>query len=94
MLQTCKGVVATPERGGAVLQGSGAQRKGHREALRRDEIRQGLGVQEWEDGSIYEGEFLNGLKHGKGKYTWRSGEVIRDKAKDILGHFLIAWLAS
>lgn len=77
MLQTCKGIVATPERGGAVLQGSGAQRQGHRDILKRDEIRLGgLGVHEWEDGSTYEGEFLNGLKHGKGKYTWRSGEVI------------------
>nr|XP_061791044.1 ankyrin repeat and MYND domain-containing protein 1-like [Nerophis lumbriciformis] len=38
------------------------------------EKRQGFGVQEFPDGSKYEGEFFNGLKHGKGKYTWRSGE--------------------
>lgn len=33
-------------------------------------------VQEWDDGSKYEGELLEGLKHGTGKYTWTSGEVI------------------
>ncbi|XP_077464234.1 ankyrin repeat and MYND domain-containing protein 1-like isoform X5 [Stigmatopora argus] len=38
------------------------------------EKRQGFGLQEFADGSKYEGEFFNGLKHGKGKYTWRSGE--------------------
>ncbi|KAM6962472.1 ankyrin repeat and MYND domain-containing protein 1 [Aplochiton taeniatus] len=36
--------------------------------------RQGHGVQEWRDGSRYEGEFLNGLKHGAGKFTWKNGE--------------------
>ncbi|KAM9385759.1 ankyrin repeat and MYND domain-containing protein 1-like [Pholidichthys leucotaenia] len=34
----------------------------------------GGGVQEWYDGSRYEGEFVNGLKHGRGKYSWRNGE--------------------
>lgn len=33
-------------------------------------------VQEWDDGSRYEGALLDGLKHGTGKYTWASGEVI------------------
>lgn len=33
-------------------------------------------IQEWDDGSRYEGELLGGLKHGTGKYTWTSGEVI------------------
>lgn len=40
------------------------------------EAPQGLDVQEWDDGSTYEGELENGLKHGRGKYTWKSGEVI------------------
>ncbi|XP_037324502.2 ankyrin repeat and MYND domain-containing protein 1 [Pungitius pungitius] len=39
-----------------------------------DERPQRLGVQQWPDGSRYEGEFVNGLKHGKGRYTWKSGE--------------------
>ncbi|XP_015248796.1 PREDICTED: ankyrin repeat and MYND domain-containing protein 1 [Cyprinodon variegatus] len=39
-----------------------------------DERRQGFGVQEWPDGSKYEGEFVEGLKHGKGRYTSRNGE--------------------
>lgn len=28
----------------------------------------GYGVYKWKDGSQYEGNFLNGKKHGKGKY--------------------------
>lgn len=43
------------------------------------ELREGLGVQEWDDGSTYEGVFVSGLKHGNGKYTWASGEVIQRK---------------
>lgn len=35
----------------------------------------GFDVEEWDNGSIYEGEFMNGLKHGKGKYTWKTGEA-------------------
>ncbi|XP_077462771.1 ankyrin repeat and MYND domain-containing protein 1-like isoform X4 [Stigmatopora argus] len=38
-------------------------------------IRQGFAVQEFLDGSKYEGDFDNGLKHGEGKYTWKNGEV-------------------
>lgn len=29
-----------------------------------------MGKETWLDGSIYEGYFENGKKHGKGKYTW------------------------
>ncbi|KAM8874305.1 ankyrin repeat and MYND domain-containing protein 1 [Spinachia spinachia] len=39
-----------------------------------DEEGQGLGAQQGPDGSRYEGGFVNGLKHGKGRYTWKSGE--------------------
>lgn len=35
----------------------------------------GYDIEEWDDGSIYEGEFISGLKHGKGKYSWKTGEV-------------------
>lgn len=28
-----------------------------------------------EDGSVYEGDFVNGKRTGKGKYTWPSGDV-------------------
>ena len=30
----------------------------------------GYGVYKWDDGRIYEGEYLNDKKHGKGVYKW------------------------
>uniref|UniRef100_A0A8C2WTP8 MYND-type domain-containing protein n=1 Tax=Cyclopterus lumpus TaxID=8103 RepID=A0A8C2WTP8_CYCLU len=67
MLSTCNGVAAAPARGGAE-RGTGRRSDGHRGAP-------GLAVQEWPDGSTYEGGFVNGYKHGKGRYTWSNGEV-------------------
>lgn len=29
---------------------------------------EGFGIFSWKDGSRYEGEYVNNLKHGKGKY--------------------------
>ncbi|KAM9461616.1 ankyrin repeat and MYND domain-containing protein 1 isoform 2-T2 [Clarias gariepinus] len=37
----------------------------------------GPGVQEWTDGSSYDGEFINGLKHGNGTFTWANGECYK-----------------
>ncbi|TSK53751.1 Ankyrin repeat and MYND domain-containing protein 1 [Bagarius yarrelli] len=39
--------------------------------------RNGTGVQEWTDGSRYQGEFRNGLKHGDGTFTWPNGEYYK-----------------
>ncbi|XP_061884567.1 ankyrin repeat and MYND domain-containing protein 1-like isoform X2 [Entelurus aequoreus] len=36
--------------------------------------RRGFDVEEDVHGATYEGDFVSGLKHGKGRYTWRSGE--------------------
>lgn len=41
-----------------------------------EERRPEVDVQEWSDESKYEGQFVNALKHGKGKYIWGNGEVI------------------
>ncbi|XP_034065885.1 ankyrin repeat and MYND domain-containing protein 1 [Gymnodraco acuticeps] len=73
MLSTCKGVAAVPGRG-VVEPGESKQSDGLRGAQSGEERQQGLGVQEWPDGSRFEGEFVNGFKHGNGKYTWRNGE--------------------
>ncbi len=74
MLSTRKGVAAAAGRGGAEPV-RGGQSNGHGGAVGCNGTRQGSGVQEWPDGSRYEGEFVNGLKHGKGKYIWGNGEV-------------------
>ncbi|TNN53088.1 Ankyrin repeat and MYND domain-containing protein 1 [Liparis tanakae] len=66
MLSTLIGVAAAPGRG-AAEPGTVGRSDGHRGAP-------GLGVQEWPDGSTYEGGFVNGYKHGKGRYTWSNGE--------------------
>uniref|UniRef100_A0A8C7XYD0 Ankyrin repeat and MYND domain containing 1 n=1 Tax=Oryzias sinensis TaxID=183150 RepID=A0A8C7XYD0_9TELE len=39
-----------------------------------EERRPEVDVQEWSDESKYEGQFVNALKHGKGKYIWGNGE--------------------
>ncbi|XP_065811686.1 ankyrin repeat and MYND domain-containing protein 1 [Labrus bergylta] len=71
MLSTCEGVSVAE---GKEPAGSARQSSGHRGDQSREERLQGPGVQEWLDGSRYEGEFVNGLKHGKGRYTWVNGE--------------------
>lgn len=61
------------------------------------EAPQGLEVQEWDDGSRYEGELENGLKHGRGKYTWKSGEVIYmtySHKKNMIVFFMIIYPAT
>ncbi|XP_062280837.1 ankyrin repeat and MYND domain-containing protein 1 [Scomber scombrus] len=72
MLSTCEGVAAAPERGAEP--GAGSHNNGVTGARVWGERREGVGVQEWPDGSKYEGEFVNGFKHGRGRYTWKNGE--------------------
>lgn len=73
MLSTCKGVAAPLGRG--AVPGTGSQSNRLKETRDGEERREGVGVQEWPDGSRYEGEFVNGYKHGTGRYTWKNGEV-------------------
>lgn len=35
----------------------------------------GYGIYKWKDGSVYQGQFLNGKKNGKGKYKDTNGSV-------------------
>lgn len=37
------------------------------------DMRDGLGVEVWVDGSWYAGEFRKGMKHGSGQHTWPDG---------------------
>ena len=34
-----------------------------------------LGTQIWEDGSSYQGEFIEDMRHGRGLHKWANGEV-------------------
>ncbi|XP_031589653.2 ankyrin repeat and MYND domain-containing protein 1 isoform X1 [Oreochromis aureus] len=74
---TFTGVAPAAGRGGAepVTTPGSVRQSNHRGGARVGrEISEGIGVQEWPDGSKYEGEFVNGLKHGKGRYSWTNGE--------------------
>ena len=42
----------------------------------KDNKRHGQGKFTFNDGSTYEGEWMNDLKHGKGTYTWKDGTVL------------------
>lgn len=38
----------------------------------------------WPDGNRYEGEYLNGLKHGKGVFFFANGKIFKGRWKN--GH--------
>lgn len=40
-------------------------------------MQNGHGIEKWPDGTVYEGEFKNGLKHGEGTYKWNDGSFYR-----------------
>ncbi|XP_047192844.1 ankyrin repeat and MYND domain-containing protein 1 isoform X2 [Scophthalmus maximus] len=61
--------------GGGVEPGEGKPSPGHRGARRGEETPQGPGAQELgPHGDTYEGDVEDGLKHGRGKFTWSNGE--------------------
>ncbi|XP_072244878.1 ankyrin repeat and MYND domain-containing protein 1 [Leuresthes tenuis] len=91
---TCKGVAETTGQEGGPKSGAGGRCSGKVVAQVGEERREGLGVQEWPDGSKYDGEFVNGLKHGKGRYSWKNGEYYEGSFyKDYKhGDGLYCWL--
>jgi hypothetical protein len=49
--------------------------------------REGFGIMSYSNGEYYEGNWLNGLKHGEGKYKnfkkmikgeWKNGELVNE----------------
>lgn len=48
----------------------------------KDGVRNGRGVQVWEDGSRYEGEWINDRACGKGKLVHGNGDVYEGEWKD------------
>ncbi|XP_076010520.1 ankyrin repeat and MYND domain-containing protein 1-like [Genypterus blacodes] len=73
MSATSEGVATAQRRGEEP--GTETQSIGHRGGQARQERREALGIQECPDGSRYEGGFIQGLKHGTGRYTWKNGET-------------------
>jgi hypothetical protein len=47
---------------------------------------QGKGTFKQADGSIYKGQFKNGVIEGKGTYTWADGDVYEGQWKDNQMH--------
>ncbi|KAI1889180.1 hypothetical protein AGOR_G00176420 [Albula goreensis] len=60
---------------GSLKTGSDEALRGYTGATERGAKELWVGVQEWPDGSRYEGEFMNGLKQGEGVFTWGNGEL-------------------
>ena len=41
-----------------------------------------MGVETWDDGTEYEGQFKDGKKHGKGSITYPDGSTYSGQLKD------------
>jgi len=50
----------------------------------KDDVVNGLGTFEWNDGRVYKGEFVNSRFHGEGEIVLKNGNVLRGSWKD--GH--------
>uniref|UniRef100_A0A7S3J447 Uncharacterized protein n=1 Tax=Euplotes harpa TaxID=151035 RepID=A0A7S3J447_9SPIT len=46
------------------------------------ETRHGIGIQVWDTGDIYEGEYKDGNKHGRGRYIYSNGASYEGEYKD------------
>ena len=44
-------------------------------------------MEKWADGSKYEGEFLQGSKHGQGTYTAANGKVVYEAFSRYFSRF-------
>ena len=41
----------------------------------KDDLREGIGFEKFENGNIYKGDFAFGKAQGRGIFVWRNGEV-------------------
>ena len=73
-----------------IASGEGDQRLTKEVVL--DGARQGKGTATFPDGSVYEGEFSDGVRHGTGKYTYAAPPPGEDEEpKPPLGEYNGAW---
>lgn len=54
---------------------------------------QHIGVEVWEDGSHFEGNYIEGRKEGRGKFFWTDGSVYEGEFRDnkLEGHGVYRW---
>ncbi|MFA5260449.1 MAG: hypothetical protein WC450_04400 [Candidatus Omnitrophota bacterium] len=57
---------------------------GARQDAYAEAMQEGFGTANLPDSSVYEGEFKDGLFHGKGKLTWRNGDTLEGEFKNGL----------
>lgn len=44
------------------------------EGFFKNDLKEGKGTENFPDGATYTGEYVAGLKNGKGTYTWGNGK--------------------
>lgn len=49
-------------------------------------MRNGKGIYSWQNGDIYQGQYVNGKRTGYGIYTFETGEVYKGNWKDNFRH--------
>ena len=76
-----------------IIYPDGSVYNGEVQIFNDQEIPSGHGTMNQADGCLYEGCFVNGLKHGHGKLTWASGSVYTGNFENGLrhGHGTIRW---
>lgn len=43
-----------------------------------------IGIEQWADGAIYEGNYKKGMKNGTGKFSWTDGSSYEGEFKNNL----------
>eukprot|EP01041_Mallomonas_annulata_P003568 gene3568-7095_t len=66
--------------------GTGPYREGYTGKIDNHGEMQGIGIYVLANGDIYEGEWMDGYKHGKGRYTYANGDIYDGDWKKGLMH--------
>ncbi len=50
-----------------------------------------MGVDNFPNGDVYDGEFIDGLPEGKGSYLWKKGAMYQGDFKQGMKHGMGVW---